>query len=72
MQSLPDGTPNFFPLISVNRFPRLSSGCNGIDEVLKGGVPITGLFEICGEAGSGKTNFALQLCLQVSQDGCHQ
>ena len=41
---------------------RLSFGCPVFDEVFDGGLPLHGLSEVCGEAGSGKT----QLCLQLA------
>lgn len=43
---------------------RLSIGCPIIDEALRGGINV-GITEFTGEAASGKTQFCLQLCLQV-------
>eukprot|EP00742_Colponemidia_sp_Colp-10_P013713 GILJ01015512.1.p1 GENE.GILJ01015512.1~~GILJ01015512.1.p1 ORF type:complete len:315 (-),score=25.80 GILJ01015512.1:77-1021(-) len=44
---------------------KLSLGCPILDNVLKGGIPPQGITEIAGQAGSGKTQFALQLLLQA-------
>ncbi|XP_033209562.1 DNA repair protein rhp57 isoform X5 [Belonocnema kinseyi] len=43
----------------------LTSGCSEIDSALRGGFSRKGITQIYGEAGSGKTQFALQLCLTV-------
>lgn len=45
---------------------RLSFGCKVIDKCCRGGMPLQGINEIVGEAGAGKTQFALTLSLQ-----CH-
>jgi RecA/RadA recombinase len=45
---------------------RLSFGCKVIDKICRGGMPLQGINEIVGEAGAGKTQFALTLSLQ-----CH-
>ncbi|KAG5897174.1 hypothetical protein JTB14_022537 [Gonioctena quinquepunctata] len=44
---------------------RISTGCKAIDSILRGGIPINGLTEIFGCSGAGKTQFCLQLCLQI-------
>jgi hypothetical protein len=44
---------------------KLSLGCPIIDQLFKGGLPRRGIIEITGEAGSGKSNFCLQACLQT-------
>jgi len=41
-------------------------GCDYLDRCLGGGLTNNGVIEIAGEAGSGKTQFCLQLCFQVS------
>ena len=43
---------------------RLSVGCWLLDASLRGGFPLQGITEIAGEAGAGKTQFALSLSLQ--------
>ena len=42
---------------------KLGSGCRIIDQFLRGGLLPKRLYEIYGEAGTGKTNFAIQLLL---------
>lgn len=39
----------------------LSFGDPVLDVSLGGGIPLHGIHEICGEAGSGKTQFGLQV-----------
>jgi len=43
---------------------KLSFGCEVLDSVFGGGLPVHGIHEICGEAGCGKTQLALQLALR--------
>lgn len=43
----------------------LTSGCSKIDSALRGGFSRKGITQIYGSAGTGKTQFALQLCLTV-------
>ena len=40
--------------------PCLTTGVDGLDRVLVGGLPVAGLYLLEGEAGSGKTTLALQ------------
>lgn len=46
------------------------TGCNAIDELLKGGIRKGTICEIFGESGCGKTQFALQLALNNWAHGC--
>lgn len=41
----------------------LTTGCPIIDTALRGGLSKRGINQIYGEAGTGKTQLALQLCL---------
>lgn len=50
----------------LNRTPCLSIGDAKLDSLLRGGFPCQGITEVSGEAGAGKTQFCLTLCLQ-----CH-
>ena len=45
------------------------TGCRAIDELLGGGVETGCLTLLYGEAGSGKTNVALQVARNVARDG---
>jgi hypothetical protein len=45
-------------------FPALPTGDAHFDALLGGGLPLRGLVELCGEAGSGKTQLVMQLALQ--------
>jgi circadian clock protein KaiC len=49
--------------ISAKDPPRLASGIEGLDEVLRGGIPRDSLFLIEGRAGSGKTTLGLQFLI---------
>ncbi|XP_075048620.1 DNA repair protein XRCC3 [Mixophyes fleayi] len=44
---------------------KLSLGCNVLNNLLRGGLPLVGITELAGESSAGKTQFALQLCLSV-------
>ena len=44
----------------------LSTGCNKLDEVLKGGIRTKMITEIAGSSSSGKTQLSLQLLLQAT------
>lgn len=50
---------------------RLSVGCRVLDACLGGGIPARGITEIAGEAGAGKTQFALTLSLQCCLPPTH-
>ncbi|RHY13871.1 hypothetical protein DYB32_010891, partial [Aphanomyces invadans] len=43
---------------------RLATGCPNVDEALRGGFPVGFVSEVCGCAGSGKTQLCLQLLLR--------
>nr|XP_018906544.1 PREDICTED: DNA repair protein XRCC3-like [Bemisia tabaci]XP_018906545.1 PREDICTED: DNA repair protein XRCC3-like [Bemisia tabaci] len=43
----------------------LSTGCDQIDLILNGGIPLQGITELSGESSCGKTQLCLQLCLTV-------
>ena len=43
--------------------PRLSTGIDGLDRILAGGLPRASLYLLQGEAGSGKTTLAFQFHL---------
>jgi DNA-repair protein XRCC3 len=49
----------------VERFQKLSFGCQDLDRVTDGGLSTRGINEICGEAGTGKTQMCLQLALMA-------
>jgi len=44
---------------------KLSMGCAIIDHIFKGGLPAQGIIEVAGEAGCGKTQFALQALISA-------
>mmetsp|Transcript_10741 Transcript_10741/g.13949 ORF Transcript_10741/g.13949 Transcript_10741/m.13949 type:complete len:330 (+) Transcript_10741:126-1115(+) len=48
---------------------KISFGCERLDSCFGGGVPVHGITEIAGQAGSGKTQLCLQLALQVQLRG---
>lgn len=52
-----------FTLLQNESF--LTSGCSNIDNALRGGFSRKGITQIYGQAGTGKTQIALQLCLTV-------
>ncbi|XP_043287464.1 DNA repair protein XRCC3-like isoform X2 [Venturia canescens] len=43
----------------------LTTGCYKLDAALRGGISQKGITQIYGAAGTGKTQYALQLCLSV-------
>jgi circadian clock protein KaiC len=49
--------------------PRVSSGIEGLDEVLLGGLPADRLYLIEGAPGTGKTTLALQFLLEGRDKG---
>lgn len=46
---------------------RITTGCCILDGLLKGGILYPGLTEICGESSSGKTQFCIDLSLNVQR-----
>src|SRR5262252_9160378 len=48
---------------------RCSSGCNGLDDVLAGGLPAGHFYLIEGEPGTGKTTLALQFVAEGAKRG---
>src|SRR5262252_8840801 len=48
---------------------RCSSGCNGLDDVLAGGLPAGHFYLIEGEPGTGKTTLALQFVAEGLKRG---
>ncbi len=53
----------------VKMIPRLSTGCEALDELMNGGIEVGVITEIFGEGGSGKTNFCLQLARNMARTG---
>jgi RecA/RadA recombinase len=49
----------------LNEKQLLRVGCYSVDDCLNGGIDVGGITEICGESGSGKTQFCFQLCCSV-------
>ncbi|KAK3098069.1 hypothetical protein FSP39_015859 [Pinctada imbricata] len=50
---------------SDNNVQRLSTGCQEINKLLRGGILARGITEISGVSASGKTQLCLQLCLNA-------
>ena len=48
---------------------RVKSGIPGLDELIEGGFPAGRTYLVCGEAGAGKTTFALQFIYYGAQHG---
>ncbi len=48
---------------------RISTGCDVIDELLGGGVELGTISLVYGEAGSGKTNFCIQIAKETILSG---
>lgn len=49
--------------LAINGDNRLTTGCDMLTDFLRGGFVPKKLYEIYGESGSGKTQFAIQLLL---------
>src|ERR1700759_930603 len=52
-----------------NRFPRISFGIQGLDDILHGGLPQGHLYLLEGTPGAGKTTIALNLVLSNCEAG---
>lgn len=51
------------------RLERLTTGSEGFDRILGGGLPIRSVNVIAGEPGAGKTLFALQMLFHLAKQG---
>lgn len=49
---------------TLPRFPKSLTGIDGLDEITLGGIPLGRPTLICGEAGSGKTLFAMEYIIK--------
>lgn len=52
----------------VPAWKRISTGCQNIDNILNGGIPVNGIIELYGCSGVGKTQLCLQLALQIQMN----
>lgn len=66
----PESVPGDLLLQQENLNSRISSGCNTIDSLMKGGFLRGTLTEIYGESGSGKTQVLIQAVAHNSFCGC--
>lgn len=48
---------------------RISTGCPGLDNLLRGGLPRTHFYLLEGDPGAGKTTLALQFCVDGIKNG---
>jgi circadian clock protein KaiC len=55
--------------LEVSADPRVSTGCNGLDSILNGGLPRGRLYLIEGDPGAGKTTLALQFTREGVRNG---
>lgn len=51
--------------IEFDLWNHISTGCKSIDEIIFGGIPTVGISEVYGCSGVGKTQFCLQLALNI-------
>ncbi|XP_051162778.1 DNA repair protein XRCC3-like [Leptopilina boulardi] len=66
--SSPIEKPDLFATTALTLLQKesyLTSGCSKIDSALRGGFSRKGITQFYGQAGTGKTQIALQLCLTV-------
>lgn len=47
----------------------ISTGLQNLDKILSGGIPSSSITDIFGATGTGKTQFLLQICLNVIKKG---
>ena len=58
----------FFPRFSkINQM--ISTGLQNLDKILSGGIPSSSITDIFGANGTGKSQFLLQICLNVIKNG---
>ena len=57
------------PLEANPAIPRVSTGVEGLDDILGGGLPRSHLYLLDGEPGTGKTTVALQFLLEGARNG---
>ncbi|MGM0510305.1 MAG: RAD55 family ATPase [Thermoplasmatota archaeon] len=50
-------------------FKRISSGINGLDEMIEGGFPFPSVSLVAGSAGTGKTTFGLNFLVEGASKG---
>jgi recombination protein RecA len=63
------GAVALFGVAEPPALTRVSTGHAGLDEALRGGLPLGRLVEVAGPAGIGKTSFALSLCAAAQRRG---
>jgi len=57
-------------ILLSSSLPPLTTGCSNLDQLFGNyGIPRIGITELVGEAGSGKTTFGFQLCIQAVLHG---
>jgi KaiC/GvpD/RAD55 family RecA-like ATPase len=55
--------------MSEYKVPRVSTGVQGLDEMLGGGVPEQGIILLCGGPGAGKTIMSMQYMMNAVKNG---
>ncbi|XP_023348317.1 DNA repair protein RAD51 homolog 3 [Eurytemora carolleeae] len=67
-----EGLTTVLNLLNSNiQLGRLSTGCTGLDQLLKGGLEYGKITELYGEAGVGKTCFILDLAVRLAAGDCN-
>jgi DNA-repair protein XRCC3 len=51
-------------------YKHITFGCSNLDSITNGGLPIRGITEVAGEAGSGKSQICMQLAFTVQLPIC--